>query len=299
MSGFDDGYNRLMQPRDGNWTAWQHGGMKRHNEQMMADMTARHHAANEQIFNQMYASANPPAAGSFGPLDKGTAKLIGMIAFVLIALGAGLIAYDRISDRQRMAARERVEQRGLADRREVDRIWLPRLERILLRYDARRDLGAIEQARALSGCHSETLARLMGGETRMTGCLGERLNPPEASVGSSVHFDRFVVTYGTTSPPVESRLMVMALNPFTRNARPGLGDDSPPVIARRALGDAVVDRLIGSQCIAIAGHRVARGQPLESGEGRAVIATAGLDVVSIACPDRGGLRIRATHSFRD
>lgn len=300
MSGFDDGKNRLMRPGDGDWTAWRNGGMQRHNEEMMADMTARHHAASEQLFSQMYSSSTPPAIGYVGPIDKRTARILWIVAFVLIGSGIGLIAYDRSWDSQRAAAQDRVAQQRNSDQREADRIWLPVLERALLNFDARRDLAAIEQAQALSGCHRESLARLMSGGTQMLGCLGDRQNPSDGPVRSSVHFDRFVVTYDTRSPVlVENRLTVMALNPQTRNAGRDLGDDSPPVIAQRALGAAAVDRLIASKCIVIAGGRVARGQPFVTGPGRPTIAATNRDVVSIACPEGGRLQIRATRTFRD
>lgn len=48
MGGFQDGYNRIMHPGDGDYGAWRLGGAQRTQDDIWAGVTARHNAAMEQ-----------------------------------------------------------------------------------------------------------------------------------------------------------------------------------------------------------------------------------------------------------
>jgi hypothetical protein len=303
MSGFDDGYNNLMRPGDGNWTAWRNGGVQRHNDAMLSDMAARNRAATDQFLAGMNnQSAGPIYGGGAAPLGpRGRKILWRALAGILIIIVA--VRVFQSIDRSMRAARKAERVARTAElQRVTDATWQPRLRQALQRFDVRRDLAAIDQAINVSPCYRTVITQVVAG--RQLGFVDcPRPMSFTAPFQAHVQSDRFSVNYLASDPTIRTRMNVMPVTSWSLRAGPAMGDEAPVKVAIDQLGSAAVTSYVGQGCIAIDARRYASNQPAQSEQRSATGSPstyASLARVTIACPSgEGRFRVAASRVFSE
>ncbi|HYG28627.1 MAG TPA: hypothetical protein VD887_00270 [Allosphingosinicella sp.] len=112
MGGFQDGYNGLMHPSDGNYSTWRMGGAQRAQDDHRASVTARHNAFIGQTYqapaNNHWQSGN---GGGEIEISDEILGLLGWTAAAVIAIFLVVMAYngasglwERLGSRSTLAA---------------------------------------------------------------------------------------------------------------------------------------------------------------------------------------------------
>lgn len=311
MSGYDDGFNRLMRPGDNNWNAFNAGAAARGHQEAMANMTAQHQAATESFFASAYS--NPSASPSLGHGGGGyagpSAPLSGKAKIALISLLLALVIFftliiveDATRDERRAAYGEARHAARMDAEKQAQTQWQPALTTALEDFNPASDFRAIEDAATLSPCIGDSIRTLLDARTLgFTHCHGVLRG--RGRIGASVDHDRFLVEYETTDPTIRHRLGVMAVTQWALRARPAQGRDAPVVTAIEQLGAATVERYVGQGCAAIVAARIATNLPpgvtSESDMGGDFVAAYfSQRTVSIACPAGKQLRVAVSRRFQ-
>lgn len=304
MSDWQAGYDGLMRPPGNDRNAFNAGIAARQHQQAMADMTARHHAAMDQIrggngqSGPLTYGGGPVYAG--GPMTAGEKKVWLIILGVIAAIAVGWVALSAIDDNMRAARKAERQRLEVEAQRQADAAWQPVLRQALERFDVRGDIDAMARAASVSPCYRDVITQVMAGR-RLGFVHCPRLMSFSAPFQASVDSDRFSVEYVVPGPTIRTRMRVMPIVAWSMNAGPAQGNEAPVKRAIEHLGAATVARYIGKGCVVIDAERFASNQPVdaEAGHRRAGSPTsyANLGRVTIACPEGRDYQVAASVAY--